>query len=165
MKINKSKIKRELLPFIILYVLVELFLVSNFVVSLHESVDITNLFERIKYVAGHFGENITSFKFLSAAFIDFSNFINFSTWTLFIFAVLFVIWKLKNGKESEYDGIENGSSDWAKNGEEFEKLSDGREVLNRKEGFILSKDHRLGTDLKKVLINKNILVVGRFWCR
>ena len=33
--------------------------------------------------------------------------------------------------------------------------------LNKKSGFILSKDHYLGTDLKKVLINKNVLVVGR----
>lgn len=41
------------------------------------------------------------------------------------------------------------------------KTSDGRELLNKKSGFILSKDHYLGTDLKKVLINKNVLVVGR----
>ena len=47
------------------------------------------------------------------------------------------------------------------NGEEYEKTSDGRELLNKKSGFILSKDHYLGTDLKKVLINKNVLVVGR----
>ena len=40
----------------------------------------------------------------------------------------------------------------------------GREILNRKSGFILSKDHYLGTDLKKVLINKNVLVVGRIRC-
>lgn len=83
---------------------------------------------------------------------------------LFDFVVAFIFWKLKNWGKSEYEGIENGSSDWAKDGEEFEKLPDGREVLNKKEGFILSKDHRLGTDLKKVLINKNILVVGRIWC-
>ena len=72
--------------------------------------------------------------------------------------------KIKFAKTSEYEGIENGSSDWAKHGEEFAKTSDGREILNRKSGFILSKDHYLGTDLKKVLINKNVLVIGRIGC-
>ena len=38
------------------------------------------------------------------------------------------------------------------------------DLLNKKSGFILSKDHYLGTDLKKVLINKNVLVVGRIRC-
>ena len=77
---------------------------------------------------------------------------------------MFIIWKIKFAPTSEYDGKESGSSQWSKHGEEFDKLSDGREVLNKKEGFILSKDHYLGTDLRKVLINKNILVVGRIWC-
>ena len=40
------------------------------------------------------------------------------------------------------------------------KLPNGSEILNRKSGFILSKNHYLGTDLKKVAINKNILVIG-----
>ncbi len=91
-------------------------------------------------------------------------FFRWSGITLLIFLIAYIVYKVKNMKTGEYDGIENGSSDWAQNGEEFDKTENGKEILNRKSGFILSKDHYLGTDLKKVLINKNILVVGRFWC-
>ncbi|MBR5227744.1 MAG: type IV secretory system conjugative DNA transfer family protein [Clostridia bacterium] len=67
---------------------------------------------------------------------------------------------VKSRKSHDYEGEEHGSSDWSKNGEEYRKLPDGSEILNRKEGFILSKDHFLGTDGKKVKVNKNILVFG-----
>ncbi len=66
----------------------------------------------------------------------------------------------KNRKKHEYQGEEMGSSDWSKHGEEFRKNPDGTEILNRHEGFILSRDHYLGLDGKKVKINKNILVFG-----
>ena len=111
-----------------------------------------------------FTTTLTHFKFFSAFVVDFIGFIKWSFWTLVITIGLFIAWKIKFAKSSEYEGIENGSSDWAKHGEEFAKTSDGREILNRKSGFILSKDHYLGTDLKKVLINKNVLVIGRIWC-
>lgn len=63
-------------------------------------------------------------------------------------------------KNHEYQGEEHGSSAWSKNGEEFKKLPDGTYVLNKSEGFILSRYHYLGTDPKKVKVNKNILVFG-----
>ena len=66
---------------------------------------------------------------------------------------------IKDQNKSEYDGSENGSSEWSKRGEEF-RLIAGKEILNKKNGFILSKYHYLGTDLKSVAINKNILVFG-----
>ncbi|MEG1008861.1 MAG: hypothetical protein RSF67_03430, partial [Clostridia bacterium] len=61
----------------------------------------------------------------------------------------------------DFQGIEHGSSEWSKDGEEFNKLSDGTEILNKKDGFIISRKHFIGTDQRKVKINKNILVVGR----
>ena len=67
---------------------------------------------------------------------------------------------LKSRKTYDYQGQEMGSSDWSKHGEEFKKNPDGTEILNKHEGFILSKDHYLGLDGKKVKINKNILVFG-----
>ncbi len=63
-------------------------------------------------------------------------------------------------KDHEYQGEEHGSSAWSKDGEEFKKLPDGTYVLNKSEGFILSRYHYLGTDPKKVKVNKNILVFG-----
>lgn len=101
-----------------------------------------------KIVVGIFTENIMS------------EFLNGCWWLFIVFVVLTIWFLIKNKSKHEYDGIESGSSDWSKGGEEYRKLSDGSEILNKKNGFILSKNHYLGTDLKKVKINKNILVVG-----
>ncbi len=53
----------------------------------------------------------------------------------------------------EFDGIENGSSDWSVNGEQYK-------VLNNKEGIILAEKNYLPVDKRG---NVNVLVVGRFW--
>lgn len=76
------------------------------------------------------------------------------------FVVLSIKYISSQREDHDYQGEENGSSDWSKNGEEFKKLPDGSEILNKKDGFILSRTHYLGTDGKKVKINKNILVFG-----
>ena len=54
----------------------------------------------------------------------------------------------------EYDGIENGSSDWCENGEEYKTLSN-------KKGIILAEKEYLPVDKRG---NVNVLVVGRIWC-
>lgn len=79
---------------------------------------------------------------------------------LFAFVYLTVVLIQKSRKNHDYAGEEHGSSDWAKGGEEFKKMPDGGEILNKNEGFILSTKHYLGTDGRKVKINKNILVFG-----
>ena len=66
----------------------------------------------------------------------------------------------KSRRDHEYQGEEHGSSAWSKNGEEYRKQPDGSYILNKSEGFILSRNHYLGTDPKKVKVNKNILVFG-----
>lgn len=152
------KLKREAMPFIILYIIFDLVIIGslNYALVNLNSEDVTSIF-------GNFMEAIKTFKFIPGIFSDFINFLNLSAWTLAAFVVMFIAWKIKNGKDYEYQDIENGSSDWAKGGEEYDKLPDGSEILNKKQGFILSKNHYLGTDLKKVKVNKNILVVGRIW--
>ena len=151
------KLKREAMPFIILFVLFDIIIIGslNYAMMKTEGYDLTGL-------CSNFMDAIKTFKFVSGIFGDFGNFLNLSGWTLAAFVVMFIAWKLKNEKDYEYQDIENGSSDWAKGGEEYDKLPDGSEILNKKSGFILSKNHYLGTDLKKVKVNKNILVVGRF---
>ncbi len=157
------KLKREAMPFLILYVIVDILIVATFVYTASRYVD-ANSFERIKGICGDFFNDLVSFGFLKVFFVDFIGFIKGSIYTFIAFVIMFIAWKIKFSKTYEYEGIEHGSSEWAKNGEEYDKLDDGREILNKKDGFILSKTHYLGTDLKKVAINKNVLVVGRFWC-
>ncbi len=67
---------------------------------------------------------------------------------------------MNSRKDYDYQGEEHGSSAWSKCGEEYRKLPDGSQILNKSEGFILSRNHYLGTDPKKVKVNKNILVFG-----
>ena len=77
---------------------------------------------------------------------------------IFIFLSVKII--MMSRKTHEYQGEEHGSSAWSKNGEEYRKLPDGSQILNKTDGFILSKNHYLGTDPKKVKVNKNVLVFG-----
>lgn len=158
------KIKKDALPFLIVFLLFDIIIVGALIVA-YKNVDPAIVgTNRFIEMFNNFLPAITSFKFFTAIFVDFAGFMKYSFWTLIVFVIMFIVWEVKNKKEYEYEGVENGSSDWAKGGEEFKKLPDGREILNRKEGFILSKNHYLGTDLKKVIINKNVLVVGRIWC-
>ncbi len=78
-----------------------------------------------------------------------------------LFCIFLFIKLISNERvKHDYQGEEHGSGGWSKNGEEYKKLPDGTYVLNKSEGFILSKDHYLGTDPRKVKVNKNILVFG-----
>lgn len=160
MKSGINKIKREIIPFLIAYILVDVIVVGSLVIAMHNAPETDNMFESFMNVLNAFIPNIITFKFLGAIFIDFLGFLTASFYTLIVFVVMFFVWKIKFSKKYEYEGEEHGSSDWSKHGEEFDKTDDGKEILNRKHGFILSRKHYLGTDLKKVNINKNILVIG-----
>lgn len=162
MKKMLRKLKREALPFFIFYLIFDIAIIGTFVVAASNYQEVSG-FEKISGILGECFNDLISFQFLKAPFVDFSGFITASLYTFIVFVILFIAWKIKFASTYEYEGIEHGSSEWAKNGEEFDKTDDGKEILNRKNGFILSKNHYLGTDLKKVAINKNVLVVGRIW--
>lgn len=163
MKKMLRKLKREAFPFLILYLIFDITIIGTFIVAAHNNASLVG-FDKISAIFNELLKDLTSFKFFTAIFVDFTGFITASFYTLIVFVVMFIIWKLKSSSSHEYEGIEHGSSEWAKNGEEFDKTEDGKEILNKKNGFILSKNHYLGTDLKKVAINKNVLVVGRIRC-
>ena len=54
----------------------------------------------------------------------------------------------------EYEDIENGSSDWCENGEQYK-------VLSKNKGIVLAEKNYLPLDKRG---NVNVLVVRRFWC-
>ena len=73
----------------------------------------------------------------------------------FAFALIFIfVGVYKALPKHEYDDIENGSSDWARNGEQYR-------VLSKKAGIILAEKNYLPVDKRG---NVNVLVVRRFWC-
>lgn len=71
---------------------------------------------------------------------------------VYLFAITIGITKAL--PKHEFDGIENGSSDWCTNGEQYQ-------ILSNKAGIILAEKNYLPVDKRG---NVNVLVVGRFGC-
>lgn len=158
------KMKPQLIGIAIFYVVLCIFIIGSFAVAKNEAKEQGNLFGNFQTITKNMGNNMKHpFKTIGGLFAvegAASTFFSGCGWLLLIFIVLTIWFIIKNRSKHEYDGIENGSSDWSSGREEFKKLPDGSEILNRKDGFILSRAHYLGTDLRKVKINKNILVIG-----
>ena len=67
-----------------------------------------------------------------------------------IFAIFFIVGVAKSAPKNEFTDIEHGSSDWSRNGEQYQ-------VLSNKKGIILAEDNYLPVDKRG---NVNVLVVG-----
>ena len=67
-----------------------------------------------------------------------------------IFAIFFIIGIARSAPKNEYTDFEHGSSDWSKNGEQYQ-------ILSNKKGIILAEDNYLPVDKRG---NINVLVVG-----
>lgn len=162
--LNKLRsIKKELIVLGIFYLILDIWIVGAIFVGSIESTS-SNILVRFFNFMPQFLDTVKNplaiLKGLFTSGTQISIFFSWSFGLLVITIIAYIMFKITREKNGEYDGIEVGSSDWAQNGEEFNKTANGKEILNRKSGFILSKKHYLGTDLKKVLINKNVLVVG-----
>lgn len=88
----------------------------------------------------------------------FSDYLAAYLYTCRIFALFYLTFVLvgiiRAFPKHEYENIENGSSDWSENGEQYQ-------VLSRNKGIILAEKNYLPTDKRG---NVNVLVVRRFWC-
>ena len=163
---NFREDRNKIITFLIVYILFDVIVVGSFVVTNHEVTSIysnADSFQQMNAFLSQYPKNIVNpFATIANLFkyqiLD--KFLTASFYVLLIFIAMFIYYKIKNAKDHEYQDKEMGSADWSKGGEEFRKLPGGKEVLNRKEGFILSRKHYLGTDFKNVVINKNILVFG-----
>lgn len=68
-----------------------------------------------------------------------------------MYVVLMFVGFVKTAPKNEYTDIEQGSSDWAKGGEQYK-------VLSKNKGIILAENNYLPIDKRG---NVNVLVVGR----
>ncbi len=75
-------------------------------------------------------------------------------WFILFYAGFVLVGIIKAFPKHEFENIENGSSDWSENGEQYQ-------VLSRNKGIILAEKNYLPTDKRG---NVNVLVVRRFWC-
>ncbi len=159
-----EKYKSKIIAIAVVYLILLVTIVMPLAVSVATNVDEnTSAISKIGEIGESFQINLSNFGGTIPLLFKTENamqiFFKLGLILLVIMIVLTVKMLIEDSKKSDYDGKENGSSDWSKKGEEF-KLVAGKEILNKKNGFILSKYHFLGTDLKKVAINKNILVFG-----
>ena len=67
-----------------------------------------------------------------------------------LFAIFFIVGVARSAPKNEYTDFEHGSSDWSKNGEQYQ-------VLSNKKGIILAEGNYLPVDKRG---NINVLVVG-----
>ncbi len=81
-------------------------------------------------------------------------FLNGLKWYILFFGLFALIGIIKSFPKHEFQDIENGSSDWSENGEQYA-------VLSKNKGIILAEKNRLPVDKRG---NVNVLVVRRFWC-
>ena len=84
----------------------------------------------------------------------FSTFLQALKWYIIVAAFFALIGILRSLPKHQYEDIENGSSDWSENGEQYT-------VLSKKSGIILAEKNYLPVDKRG---NVNVLVVRRFWC-
>ena len=152
-----KKIKKRLIVYLVVIVVVSIVGVAPFNVSVQEglmaqkagdnfwAVFFTQLFRNIQKPFNCLGQCFTQY---------FLAYLNTLKWYLLLCGVFVIIGIIKNIPKHEYQDIENGSSDWCENGEQYA-------VLNKKEGIILAEKNYLPVDKRG---NVNVLVVRRFWC-
>lgn len=84
----------------------------------------------------------------------FSGYFYVAKWFLAFYGIFVFIGVARAFPKHEYEDIENGSSDWSENGEQYQ-------VLSKNKGIILAEKNYLPVDKRG---NVNVLVVRRFWC-
>ena len=148
-KFNFDKIKKVGIIILILWILTEIFLISPISVSVGEDTvksveDTTTVLERL-FV------NISSFNTITklGKYFTSGKFVFFSVINTIFWLIIMSIATIK-ARDNEYQDIEHGSADWAKNGEQYT-------ILSKKEGIILAKENFLPLNKNG---NINVLVVG-----
>lgn len=148
-KFNFDKIKKVGIIILILWFLTEIFLISPISVSVGEDTvksveDTTTVLERL-FV------NISSFNTITklGKYFTSGKFVFFSVINTIFWLIIMSIATIK-ARDNEYQDIEHGSADWAKNGEQYT-------ILSKKEGIILAKENFLPLNKNG---NINVLVVG-----
>lgn len=156
-KVAFKKIKKRLIVYLVIVLFGAIMVVSPFAVSIEEAemaaqvgedksyVLLTQLFKNIQHPLGSMSQ---CFKMYFFAYLECLKY-------YFLIMVFFIIIGISKAiPKHEFQDIENGSSDWSENGEQYK-------VLNRKKGIILAEKNYLPVDKRG---NVNVLVVRRFWC-
>lgn len=156
-KVAFRKIKTKLIVYLVLIGVAAVIGVAPLNVSIQEglmaseageefwAVFLTQLFINIQKPFSCFGQCFSTY------FLTYMNALKYYLLVCGFFALIGI---LKAIPKHEFEDIENGSSDWSENGEQYT-------VLNKKKGIILAEKNYLPVDKRG---NVNVLVVRWFWC-
>ena len=141
--------RKYFIIFAILWLFISIVLVMPLTIAIHEAQvqqDITAGFEGIVNSMQHIFQSFGTL-FSEGIFLQYLK--NVGLFTI-LYAILMVIGLIKSSPKNEYTDMEHGSSDWSKNGEQYQ-------VLSNKKGIILAENNYLPVDKRG---NVNVLVVG-----
>ena len=149
-----EKNRKYLITFLVIWVLMEILLVSPLAVSISKCT-INGKFVGKNFIEVIGGEisSLTSFqRIFNAQTFQIYGRVTFYMTILYIF--ILTIGLVKSKPKNEYTDIEHGSSDWSEDGAQYR-------VLSRNKGIILAEHNYLPVDKPG---NVNVLIVGRFRC-
>ena len=152
-KIQKAfeKNKKYLILFLVLWVVLEIVLIAPMSVAIAESTSAQGQFELANFIE-NFGKEVSSFTAITriGSAGAGSAFGKGTLWLTILCLVVTAIGIIKSKPKSNYEDIENGSSDWCEGGEQYK-------ILSKNKGIILAEDNYLPVDK---IGNVNVLVVG-----
>ena len=152
-KIKKAfeKNKKYLILFLVLWIVLEIVLIAPMSVAIAESTSAQGQFELANFIE-NFGKEVSSFTAITriGSAGAGSAFGKGTLWLTILCLVVTAIGIIKSKPKSNYEDIENGSSDWCEGGEQYK-------ILSKNKGIILAEDNYLPVDK---IGNVNVLVVG-----
>lgn len=151
-----KKIRGKLIVTFILWLVLVIVFVAPFSLALHESLTVESI-SRWETLFITLGKQII--KPIESTLLCIGGESDGYFWaTLWRFTLIYTaiatVGIAKAMPKHEYEGIENGSSDWCENGEQYS-------ILSNKQGIILAEKNYLPVDKRG---NVNVLVVGRIRC-
>ena len=151
MKKAFEKNKKYLILFLVLWIVLEIVLIAPMSVAIAESTSAQGQFELANFIE-NFGKEVSSFTAITriGSAGAGSVFGKGTLWLTILCLVVTAIGIIKSKPKSNYEDIENGSSDWCEGGEQYK-------ILSKNKGIILAEDNYLPVDK---IGNVNVLVVG-----
>ena len=150
MKKAFEKNKKYLILFLVLWIVLEIVLIAPMSVAIAES-SVQGKFD-LAFFIENLGKEVSSFTAITriGSAGAGSAFGKGTLWLTILCLVVTAIGIIKSKPKSNYEDIENGSSDWCEGGEQYR-------ILNKNKGIILAEDNYLPVDK---IGNVNVLVVG-----
>ena len=152
-----KKIKKKLIVYAIMVAILGIWVIAPLTVSIEEGLMAQEVGEDFWYVfLMQIVENLQHpIIGIENCFIDYKiEYIKYLQIYFLIAAFFALLGIIRALPKHEFEDIENGSSDWSQNGEQYT-------VLSKNKGIVLAEKNYLPVDKRG---NVNVLIVRRFWC-